>query len=530
MISRGYLPDMLLNLLGNPRVLKVGRMVSSDLRQLQDAVKRSDPFPGAVDLAKYAKDRCAVTSARCSLADLCASILGARLTKNVSERTCSAWERRKLTDEQIRYAACDAYAPLLIYKKLSTLSVPQKLSEPLMPSMPVLLYNADSTTIIARGHLAAPNVRPSVFGDITLKKVHVLVEILEVYVPGAIITSHKKRTLDSFGTAPFIVVCLRSRTRSYDPISTGLPMQSTDTVSTDGNLHSVGLQVDDEYDTAPRDTQSDVEDESQTTAGMLRELDHLEDQLFDLSEYLSQNSHTDIDKESEKEGQNILSTLRSKPWPTKMRTRIIKDIFHVFNMLQLSTTHALRKEFAFVLRDALLIPDNEDRARISQYGALLDPPQTFEQLRASRSSWVWRRCKRVIPPPEELYSHVEKVFLTYGPLRDEKTKKPLFSPHNWHAARQILELVRTGSLSDPPNFPLYIMIGLDAKCGNLPVYRCFRGTNFTEGGVHTHLRPNLPSSGASFRHTDCCVADHVLHSNMAVSVPPYLMFGKRCLN
>lgn len=182
------------------------------------------------------------------------------------------------------------------------------------------------------------------------------------------------------------------------------------------------------------------------------------------------NQRFKLDESSQTEGQNMLSALRTKPWPSVIRSRIIKDVFHVFNMLQLSVTHALRKEFVFVLCDALLIPDNEDRACISQFGATLDPPQTFEQLRASRSAWVWQRCRRIIPPPKELYSLVEQVFKTYGPLKDEKTQKPLFSTHNWHAAGQILELIQSGSLSDPPNIPLYTIIGVDAKCGNLPMY------------------------------------------------------------
>ncbi len=66
---------MLKMLLQNPRVKKVGRMVSSDLRQLEETIKSSQPFVGALDLATYAKERHVVSNANCSLSDLCAITL-----------------------------------------------------------------------------------------------------------------------------------------------------------------------------------------------------------------------------------------------------------------------------------------------------------------------------------------------------------------------------------------------------------------------------------------------------------------------
>ena len=54
--------------------------------------------------------------------------------------------------------------------------------------------------------------------------------------------------------------------------------------------------------------------------------------------------------------------------------------------------------------------------------------------------------------------------------------------------------------TDPPNIPLHYCIGIIKKSG-LPVYRCWRGTNFTEGGVHRPIRRSLPISGVSPEHT-----------------------------
>lgn len=301
-----HIPERLAMVLENPRILKAGRLVSSDLRQVQDTFKHARMFCGALDLAKFAKERHATSSAKCSLADLCASILGKRLNKNVSERMSTAWERRKLTEEQRRYAACDAYIPLLLYDRLSTLAVPQKLVDPLLPGTPVLLYNANSITIIAHGRLSTPDVHPPIFDNVRLTKSHILIEILDVCVPGAIINSHKKRALNSFGPAPFSLVCLWSCTRSYDPLTTLMP---------DGAAIS-GAQISAEPAPeleSPDDFLDDDPADDGAAAGDLMQ------EAGDISTSIRVNSSftpADRDAESEMYGGSVLSSISATPWPT----------------------------------------------------------------------------------------------------------------------------------------------------------------------------------------------------------------------
>jgi len=128
MLVNNELPQQLRILLSHPRVLKAGRLVNADLTYLQKAIKSQVSFIGGdrgVDLAKIAKDRHVTTSAQLSLADLCAFILNKRLNKNVSERISQSWEDTTLTQEQLNYAACDAYASLLLYQYLSKVDFPQ---------------------------------------------------------------------------------------------------------------------------------------------------------------------------------------------------------------------------------------------------------------------------------------------------------------------------------------------------------------------------------------------------------------------
>jgi hypothetical protein len=149
------------------------------------------------------------------------------------------------------------------------------------------------------------------------------------------------------------------------------------------------------------------------------------------------------------------------------------------------------------------------------HASKLDPPQTWSELIALRSDWTWQRCKRTIPPPDLLLPVVSSVFSTYGPLKDAKTGQPLFNAAAWKASKGILQLIRLGHLSDPPSIPLYYETRVDEN--GFPLYRCIRGTNMVEGGVHRHLRDKLPKSGVSIRHMLACLKDFVLRHNLLVS-------------
>jgi hypothetical protein len=57
-----------------------------------------------------------------------------------------------------------------------------------------------------------------------------------------------------------------------------------------------------------------------------------------------------------------------------------------------------------------------------------------------------------------------------------------------------------GYLSDPPGISLYYAVGVDHEVGGLPVWRCCRGTNFVEGGVHHSIHDCFPPSGITAQH------------------------------
>jgi len=166
------------------------------------------------------------------------------------------------------------------------------------------------------------------------------------------------------------------------------------------------------------------------------------------------------------------------------------------------------------LRDAIFVPDVTDKNRISQYLQSID--SSWDEALRFNARWLWKHCKRVIPPPEELYPIVKEIYKTYGPLLDAKTGQSLFNSQAWKDAGNILKAIQVGLLSDPPGIPLYFQIGLNKSHGNLPIYRCAQGTNNAEGGVHHSGRRHLPISGVSACHASARVRDFVLMHNLVV--------------
>ena len=135
-------------------------------------------------------------------------------------------------------------------------------------------------------------------------------------------------------------------------------------------------------------------------------------------------SSADPDRLSLEDGLTLLHEMDSS-WPTAIRSRVIMDIWHALARIKVSKEHGLRRPFAQAMRDAILIPDAADKRRISQYLASIG--SSWDEVLRFKASWLWRRCKRTIPPPEQLYPLVKEVYTTFGPLLDAKTRQPLFN-------------------------------------------------------------------------------------------------------
>jgi ribonuclease D len=109
-IQKVGLPAEFIKLLGNPRILKPGVALRDDLKALQK-IGHFTPA-GFVELQDDAKS---LGIKDFSLKKLCALTLDFRISKS---QQLSNWESEELTDQQMVYAATDAWATLLIYEKI----------------------------------------------------------------------------------------------------------------------------------------------------------------------------------------------------------------------------------------------------------------------------------------------------------------------------------------------------------------------------------------------------------------------------
>jgi hypothetical protein len=300
--------------------------------------------------------------------------------------------------------------------------------------------------------------------------------VTQVLVPGAIINAHQchhKHAFEAFGSVPFNLVCLKSRLKV---ITSGTNIESMSFTRPSSNifdppsLQSQPLPA--ILADLPSSTTINPEQDGLSISDLIfdQAADTTEVELEPNNNATSLTLNHKIDQESATEGASILGPKPTK-WTT-VRSQVINDPFYLFNHFYIAAGHGLHAEFGQAMCDALFIPDEEDKHRITTWGQSQKPPQTFDTLVRSRPAWVWKHCKQVIPPPEELYPLVASVFRIYGPLKDTKAGQPLFNSRAWHIAKNILVLIQGGYVSDPPRVALYTLMGSDSANGGLLIYWC----------------------------------------------------------
>lgn len=509
-IANGSFPAQLSTFLANSQILKVGRNVLLDLKNLQEDSESSTAFVGGIDLGRLAKEKNVVSDARASLGDLCIKTLSCILPKDLNIRISPDWSG-PLTDEQIQYAALDAWASLKIYEKLNSLQIPVPVNfeNPLPPGYQIFIFHEDRTTIIARG-IVSPDQFNS-FEGINITKTRVLIQVEEIYVPGAKIHLHRGQPLFLFGQIPFNMVCRKSQVKTFVPEFIPAQHSNTMPISNACNPPSNESNIDPLAELAMDSNflfQTDNPDFDSLN------INFCEANAVPATLQTTNFSAEEVDHNAADAYVKILHDLTEVAWAPAIRSGVLKDIFHVFHMIYIPKSHGLRVTFSRALRDAIFLPDAEDKRCIVSYLTCQDPPMTWGECLQANPQFIKRHCKHVVPPPEQLYDLVSKVFQVYGPLKDAQSGLPLFSSNTWKTVKNILEIIKLGQISDPPGIPLYYCLGIASN--GLPIYRCWHGTNFTEGAVHRPIRKSMPYSGVSPRHTANRLKDFVFRHNMLV--------------
>ena len=110
-LKKTGISNRMVKILGNKKLLKVGVAIKDDIKALQK-IKNFKP-EGFIDLQDYVKDYGIENN---GLKKLTAIVLNFRISKN---QQTSNWDNEILTENQIKYAATDAWVCYEIFKKLN---------------------------------------------------------------------------------------------------------------------------------------------------------------------------------------------------------------------------------------------------------------------------------------------------------------------------------------------------------------------------------------------------------------------------
>lgn len=493
--------------------------MTSDLARLQREVKSDTAFEGDTELAKMSKAR-GLTNARASLADLCAIMLKTHLPKDSSIRVSESWEDTALSSAQINYAALDAWASLKVYEALCAIPCPGDIKADAAPGTLVSVLQDDRSAIIAHGHIAytSREERQQV-RHCNVTKTRCVVTVTEVCVWGAKLSLHRNITLQQIGPPPFDIVCSQRLVQSRYELPL-MPSEPPDGITTPVSAQS---QAEPDLDGARRTMSIDTPPTEELSAES--EYDNLaaipiaaDAPLTNPTEETSAVKTAQADEAAIKLCEEIMQDFQHNDpnWGYGLASRVLKDPWHLMDMIRVSKVHGLRTAFARAYRDALFIPDDSDRKRLSAF--FVSQGSSWDEMVRLKATYVWKRCKRVIPPPHILLPLVAEVFKTYGPLKDAKTQEPLFNKPAWLMVRNVLRTIELGYVSDPAGIALYTAYGIDKN--GLTLYRCARGTNATEGGVHRPIRAAMPKSGAGPRHAKMRLLDFAIKHNLHVCCRP----------
>jgi hypothetical protein len=164
----------------------------------------------------------------------------------------------------------------------------------------------------------------------------------------------------------------------------------------------------------------------------------------------------------------------------KLPSRILKDPFHLMDMIKVNLNHGMAKDFSRRFRDCLFVVDPVDKTNVEEY--LNSIGSSWESYLVEKPDFLFERVRRYIPPPDQLLPVVKLFFEKYGPLKCKKTGLSLFNDVAYETANKILKYIELGHISDIQGGPLlYTEKGL-ARHG-LMRYRCSRGTNSVDTGV-----------------------------------------------
>ncbi|KAM5545887.1 hypothetical protein V8D89_000013 [Ganoderma adspersum] len=459
------------------------RTLDADFKRLHKDcgfTSANPPFSGQLDLGAMAKDRGAATRHNTGLVQLVESVLRRQLVKDPEIQVSRRWANEDLHNDFQTYTALDAVASWLVYEQLQTMDVIEVITSTTPGGTPVTLIANDGQAV-AHGVIALDC--PAEFDHMKVTPSRSIVAVTEVLVkayklPVSLLPSRVSKPLSAFGPTPFRVLY---HTHLLCPHHS-----TTSSAATPPSSLAPQLPV----DTVPRYASASCSGCS-TSAPLTKSFS----ETVPIGDHNESNLEAPDDKTTEQREDKAECDPQNQDAYNVTRSRVLGNIFHLHNQFPISKDHSLRRPFFQALSAALFVSDASDKAALET--VLHRSGLSYSSKLISSPQWVLHRVCCYVPAPEVLLPYVTAVLKTFGPLKDAQTGLPLFNQAAWDVTKNVLENIRLGYYSDPPGVQLYYEVGEDHH--GLKVYRCCRGTNSVEGGVHQSLIHRFTSFNVSAR-------------------------------
>jgi hypothetical protein len=505
------LPNALLSFLSASHIRKVGVQVTADLKRLfKDCgyiEGRDQPFVGALELGRMAKECGAASKANIGLADLCGSVLKRFLPKDPDIRISALWNIDPLPSSHSDYAALDVYAAWKVFHTLTSSTFGDLVDISTPGGTAVALFSSDNSRAVAYGTIALE--RPPKYLGVNVTKTRILLNVNEILAPGYLISEDllpgkDNLPLSAFLPAPFTILCKAKHLRiRHNTLPIQASVKPTPSLPKTKDVSAPPIPVSQEAN--DKTTDSAVTEDGGTPWYAEADNDSpLADEQVVNSSIRDPISHSKACK--------LLNSHGLGPTGTVLRSRVLGDIWHLMHQFPISQAHGLRRPFARALRNAFFEYDSEDKADLEAF--FKSKGVTWEFMMRNFPTWVLQRVRRFVPPPEDLLPRVLQVLYDFGPLLCAKSRQSLFNDKAWEISTNALENIRQGLYSDPPDTQLYYLTGKD-KYG-LHTYRCCRGTNTIEGGVHQNIIRWFGAFNAAPDFAVELLRDYTLYHNLKV--------------
>ena len=431
------IPAALKKLLEEKSVAKTGNRIHNDIDKLKGWKVRMHP---TVELGHLAKKRCISATKAPSLSFLVKALFDCTLEKEGTPRISEWAKRNGLTDQQIEYAAKDAYASIKVYEKLMTIMNPRRdgrlHDSELMGGVAVTLYNPGWKSRASKARLLNSEI---IDDDL------VLVSITEddiVYNPSSIVpsidSSHVQRDEEE------------SKDAEADTLNSSQPEAHTPRSKTIGSLMSVAKAITQDGGEQAKIVipwprcligKADLAHDNVTILfkeTIVERQDDADDVDFEWESppsAASTNQPASADDDDSSTGS--ADVRREIPRMSKKRRRyhlrkerIKNDILHIFLRFErvLSKEHGAFALFMTALRDALYISNRDDldfvRQCLREHGF---SEEKIDKKLKYEFDWCLQRIRRHVPSPKELERRYQDVIDTYIDIVDARTGKPFFN-------------------------------------------------------------------------------------------------------